>query len=70
MPAKYLADLRTARWGHLHFFRNISDALFLYKTVGDLYTSPVADRMVDVVKKGLNPRLRKFASDVYDLTDF
>ncbi|CAI6334460.1 unnamed protein product [Periconia digitata] len=57
MPPKYLFDLRAAGWTQLHFFRNISDALFLYKTVDDLYTSPVAERMVNVVKKGLNPRL-------------
>jgi hypothetical protein len=62
MPAKYLADLRTAGWSDLHFFRNISDALFLYKTVDDLYTGPAAERMVDVVKKGLSPRLRTCAS--------
>lgn len=54
MPAQYLSDLRLANW-KLHFFRNISDALFLDKLVGNLYTSPVAERMVDVVKKGLNP---------------
>lgn len=63
MPAKYLADLRTASWNRLHFFKNISDALFLYATVDDLYTSRVADRMVDVVKKALNPRLRKHILD-------
>lgn len=61
MPAKYLADLRSASWTNLHFFRNISDALFLDLSVGDLYTSHVAERMVNVVKLGLNPRLRRFA---------
>jgi len=74
MPPKYLSDLRTASWTHLHFFRNITDALFLYKTVDDLYTSPVAERMVNVVKKGLNVRLRKspksnsFADQLIDYT--
>ncbi|KAF2265001.1 cytochrome P450 [Lojkania enalia] len=57
LPAKYMADIRTAGWEHLSFFRNINDALFLHTTVGDLYTSPEAERMVNVVKKGLNPRL-------------
>lgn len=69
MPARYLADLRTAEWSNLHFFRNISDALFLYKTVGDMYTSTVAERMVDVVKKGLNPRLRKLMFPVCNPID-
>ena len=32
-------------------------ALYLHKTVGDLYSS---ERMVDVVKKGLNPLLRTY----------
>jgi hypothetical protein len=58
MPANYLTDLRTAGWDHLHFFRNISDALYLHTTIGDMYTSPFAERMTDVVKKGLNPKLR------------
>jgi hypothetical protein len=65
MPARYLADLRTSGWSHLHFFRNISDALFLYTTVDNMYTSPLAERMVDVVKKGLNPRLRKNRALLY-----
>ncbi len=62
LPAKYLADLRAADWGHLHFFKNISDALFLYSTVDDMYTSPVSQRMVEVVKKRLNPKLRELLS--------
>ncbi|KAG9230930.1 cytochrome P450 [Amylocarpus encephaloides] len=61
MPTHYLADLKTADWGHLSFFTNISDALFLHTTVGDLYTSHKSERMVDIVKRDINPRLPQLA---------
>ncbi|KAJ8069764.1 hypothetical protein OCU04_000183 [Sclerotinia nivalis] len=57
LPPKYLADLKTAGWSHLSFFQNINDALFLGHTAGELYTAPAAERMVNVVKAGLNPQL-------------
>ncbi|KAF2675650.1 cytochrome P450, partial [Lentithecium fluviatile CBS 122367] len=57
LPPKYLADLRGAEWGHLNFFKSISDAFFLHTTVGDLYSSTSAERIVDVVNRGLNPCL-------------
>ncbi|OCL14898.1 cytochrome P450 [Glonium stellatum] len=66
MPSKYLTDLRTAGWSHLSFFRNINDALFLHLTTGDLYTSPISERMAEVVKKGVNPRLPQLTQIMVD----
>ncbi|KAH8581604.1 hypothetical protein B0O99DRAFT_719202, partial [Bisporella sp. PMI_857] len=58
LPPKYLSDLRAADWSHLSFFRNINDALFLSHTAGDLYTAHESERMVDIVKRRVNPQLR------------
>ncbi|KAI3326352.1 cytochrome P450 [Xylariaceae sp. AK1471] len=54
LPPEALQALRDADWVHLSFFRTISDAFFLHTSVGDLYDS---DKAVQVVRKGLNPRL-------------
>ncbi|KAI0401584.1 cytochrome P450 [Xylaria palmicola] len=54
LPPEALQALRDADWVHLSFFRTISDAFFLHTSVGDLYDS---DKSVQVVRKGLNPRL-------------
>lgn len=61
MPPKYLPELKNASWRHLSFFTNISDALYLHTTVGDMYQS---ERMVNVVKKGLNPQLPRICSEI------
>ncbi|KAI1422003.1 cytochrome P450 [Xylaria sp. FL1777] len=54
LPPEALPALRDADWTHLSFFKTISDAFFLHTSVGNLYDS---DRPVQVVRKGLNPRL-------------
>ncbi|CAJ2504444.1 Uu.00g118380.m01.CDS01 [Anthostomella pinea] len=54
LPPKYLPSLRDADWAHLSFFRTISDAFYLHTSVGNLYDS---DATVQVVKRGLNPRM-------------
>jgi aspirochlorine biosynthesis cytochrome P450 monooxygenase len=54
LPPKYLPDLKSAAPEHLNFFKTISDAFYLHKSVGDLYSS---DRMANVIKYGLSPKL-------------
>lgn len=39
LPAKYLPDIRGAGRDHLAFVDSISDILFLYNWVGDLFKS-------------------------------
>ena len=70
LPLKYLYDVKHADKRHLSFLDNIPDVslclyllfyeadqqvFFMNYWVGDLFSS---DRMVYVVKKGLNPQLR------------
>lgn len=61
LPAKYLPDIRRAGRDHLAFVDSISDILFLYNWVGDLFKS---SRMVFAVIKGVNPQLRRYSSPV------
>ncbi|KAI1653942.1 cytochrome P450 [Daldinia decipiens] len=58
MPPKYLKDIRGASWRHLSFFESISNSLHLEVSAGDLYTANSSQRMVDVIKRGLNPRIQ------------
>ncbi|KAI1823899.1 cytochrome P450 [Xylaria intraflava] len=59
LPPEALHALRDADWTHLSFYRTISDAFFLHTSVGNLYDS---DRSVQLVRKGLNPRLPQLTS--------
>ncbi|KAF2789623.1 cytochrome P450 monooxygenase, partial [Melanomma pulvis-pyrius CBS 109.77] len=70
MPPKYLNDVRGASWRHLSFFENISNALHLHRSVGDLYTVDSSQRMVDVVKKGLNPRIPQLTTTLVQEIDY
>ncbi|KAK8105173.1 cytochrome p450 protein [Apiospora kogelbergensis] len=54
LPPRYLHALNGADCHNLSFYRTISDAFFLHTSVGDLYDSKAT---VEVVTKGLNPRL-------------
>lgn len=40
-------------------------AFHLHASVGDLYTADSSYRMVEVVKKGLNPKLGKLPHNFY-----
>ncbi|KAH6666347.1 cytochrome P450 [Halenospora varia] len=70
MPPKYLKDVRGAAAGHLSFFDNISHALHLHTSVGDLYTANSAQRMIDVVKKGLNPQLSQLTPTLVEEIEY
>ncbi|KAF2972981.1 hypothetical protein GQX73_g504 [Xylaria multiplex] len=63
LSPEYLPALRDADWVHLSFFKTISDAFFLHTSVGDLYDS---DRSVQLVRKGLNPRLPQLTPVIED----
>ncbi|KAH8888269.1 cytochrome P450 [Thozetella sp. PMI_491] len=67
LPPKYLVDLKRADAHDLSFFENISNAFSLYASVGDLYSS---DLMIDVVKRGINPRLPKLIPLLIDECDY
>ncbi|KAK8044771.1 membrane dipeptidase [Apiospora rasikravindrae] len=56
LPTKYLQDLKGSNKDHLSFFKSIQDVFFLKYWVGDLFQT---DRMVHMVKKGLNPHLNE-----------
>ncbi|KAM7191669.1 Cytochrome P450 [Rhypophila sp. PSN 637] len=56
LPPKYLLDLKRAEAHRLSFFESLDEAFSLEASVGDLYSSNL---MVDVVRRGLNPRLAK-----------
>ncbi|KAM7211717.1 Cytochrome P450 [Rhypophila decipiens] len=56
LPPKYLQDLERAEAHKLGFFASLNEAFSLEASVGDLYSSNL---MVDVVRRGLNPRLAK-----------
>jgi len=56
LPTKYLPDVRRASRDHLSFVDSISDVLFLYNWVGDLFKS---SRLVFAVIKGVNSQLRR-----------
>ncbi|KAF2014407.1 cytochrome P450 [Aaosphaeria arxii CBS 175.79] len=70
MPPKYLHDVRTADGTHLNFFHSISDAFHLHTTVGDLYTARTSQRMIDVVKRGLNPLLPQITPILINEIDY
>ncbi|KAI1457505.1 cytochrome P450 [Annulohypoxylon moriforme] len=70
MPPKYLKDVKGAGWRHLSFFQNISNALYLHVSVGDLYTADSSQRMADVVKRGLNPQLPHLTSGLMEEISF
>ncbi|CAI6334293.1 unnamed protein product [Periconia digitata] len=70
MPPKYLNDVRGAGWQHLSFFANISSALHLYTSVGDLYTAESSQRMVDIVKRKLNPQIPHLTADLVEEIEF
>ncbi|KAK4209711.1 cytochrome P450 [Rhypophila decipiens] len=57
LPIKYLGDLKRADGHGLSFFESLNEAFSLEASVGDLYSS--SNLMVDVVRRGLNPRLAK-----------
>ncbi|KAI4858860.1 cytochrome P450 [Hypoxylon rubiginosum] len=63
LPAKYLPDIRRAGRDHLAFVDSISDILFLYNWVGDLFKS---SRMVFAVIKGVNPQLPKLSGAMFE----
>ncbi|KAM7192056.1 Cytochrome P450 [Naviculisporaceae sp. PSN 640] len=54
LSPKYLPDIRKADGHRLSFFQSLNDAFSLDAMFGNLYSSNL---MVDVVKRGLNPRL-------------
>ncbi|OAL00888.1 cytochrome P450 [Phaeosphaeriaceae sp. SRC1lsM3a] len=70
MPPRYLNDVRGANSRHLNFFYSIGEAFHLHTSVGDLYSASSSQRMVDVVKKGLNPQLAHLTPILLDETGF
>lgn len=65
LPVKYLPDVRRAHRDHLAFLDTISDVLFIYNWIGDLFKS---NRMVFAVIKGVNPQLREPISSPCSIT--
>ncbi|CAJ2504433.1 Uu.00g118270.m01.CDS01 [Anthostomella pinea] len=62
LPSKYLPDVRRAGRDHLAFFETISDVMFLYNWVGDLFNS---SRMTFSIIKGVNPQLPKLSHGMF-----
>ncbi|KJK79795.1 hypothetical protein H634G_04034 [Metarhizium anisopliae BRIP 53293] len=68
MPPKYLDALKSANHHTLSFAQSLSDSLNMEASLGDLGTNSTME--IEVVAKGLNPRLAKLVPELADENRF
>lgn len=59
-----ISNVRNDSKSHRSHLNLPTQALYLHTSVGDLYTADSSQRMVDVIKRGLNPQLREWLASL------